>query len=100
MTSLAFDVYGTLIDTQGMIDLLQRYIGEDRAMPFAMLWRDKQLEYSFRRSMMDRYQPFYTCTSDALVYTIDAMGVTVTAEQQTRLIERYQSLPAYDDVPV
>ena len=97
-TTLAFDVYGTLIDTHGVVTALQNMVGS-RAQEVSQTWRDKQLEYSFRRSMMDRYQPFYTCTSDALVYTIDAMGVTVTAEQQTRLIERYQSLPAYDDVP-
>jgi len=66
MATLAFDVYGTLINTYGMIDLLQRYIGEERALPFAMQWRDKQLEYSFRRSMTNCYEPFYTCTSNAL----------------------------------
>jgi 2-haloacid dehalogenase len=97
--TLAFDVYGTLIDTYGMIDLLQRYIGDDQAMPFAVLWRDKQLEYAFRRSMMDCYQPFNVCTADALSYCVDALGVSLTGEQRDRLLERYLGLPVFDDVP-
>ena len=98
MTTLAFDVYGTLIDTDGMIDLLQRYIGEEKALPLAKLWRDKQLEYSFRRSMMNCYEPFYTCTSNALDYCIDSFDVSITAGQRFSLMERYQSLPVYKDV--
>ena len=81
-----------------MVDLLQRYIGEDKAMPFATLWRDKQLEYSFRRSMMNQYEPFYTCTSNALDYCIEAFGVNITRDQHFSLIKRYQTLPAYKDV--
>ena len=98
MKTLAFDIYGTLIDTYGMIDLLQGYIGEENALPFAMLWRDKQLEYSFRRSMMGCYEPFSTCTSDALDFSVDALGVSLTAAQRISLIERYRKLPAYEDV--
>jgi len=98
MVTLAFDVYGTLINTYGMVDLLQRYIGEEKALPFAVLWRDKQLEYSFRRSMMDQYEPFYTCTSNALDYCIEALEVNITRDQHFSLIKRYQTLPAYKDV--
>lgn len=98
MATLAFDVYGTLINTYGMIDLLKRYIGEEKALPFAMLWRDKQLEYSFRRSMMNRYEPFYTCTSNALDYCIDSFAVSITRDQYFSLIKRYQNLPVYMDV--
>jgi len=98
MATLAFDVYGTLINTYGMIDLLKRYIGEEKALPFAMLWRDKQLEYSFRRSMMNRYEPFYTCTSNALDYCIDSFAVSITQDQHFSLIKRYRNLPVYKDV--
>lgn len=98
MTTLAFDVYGTLINTYGMVDLLQRYIGEDKAFPFATLWRDKQLEYSFRRSMMNRYEPFYTCTINALDFCLEAFAVSITRDQHFSLIKRYQSLPVFKDV--
>ena len=98
MAVLAFDVYGTLINTYGMVDLLKRYIGDDKAMPFATMWRDKQLEYSFRRSMMGRYQPFYTCTTNALDYCIDAFKVKITRDQHFSLVKKYQTLPVYKDV--
>lgn len=98
MAVLAFDVYATLINTYGMVDLLQRYIGEEKAMPFATLWRDKQLEYSFRRSMMNQYEPFYTCTSNSLDYCIEAFNVKITRDQHFSLIKRYQSLPVFKDV--
>ncbi len=98
MKTIAFDVYATLINTYGMVDLLQRYIGNDKAVPFATLWRDKQLAYSFRRSMMNRYQPFYTCTADALNYCIKKFDVTLTQDQHFSLIKRYQTLPVFKDV--
>jgi len=98
MATLAFDVYGTLINTYGIIDLLNRYVGEEKALQFATLWRDKQLEYSFRRSMMNCYEPFYTCTSNALEYCIDSFGVTISRDQYLNLIHRYRSLPVYEDV--
>ena len=98
MPCLAFDVFGTLIDTHGMLDLLRRYVGDEKALPFAVLWRDKQLEYAFRRSMMNRYEPFDVCTGDALAYCIDALNVSLTQAQHSALIERYQQLPVYPDV--
>ena len=44
-TTLAFDIYGTLIDTQGIAVEFERYAGM-RAKDFSRLWRDKQLEYA------------------------------------------------------
>ena len=98
MATLAFDVYGTLINTYGMVDRLKRYIGEGKATPFATMWRDKQLEYSFRRSVMNDYEPFYTCTTDALNYCIEYFEVSITRDQHYSLIKSYQSLPAYKEV--
>ena len=53
MTTLAFDVYGTLIDTQGVTVILEQFLG-DRAFEFSRTWREKQLEYSFRRGLMQQ----------------------------------------------
>ena len=47
-TTLAFDVYGTLINTHGVVSLLENMVG-DNAHAFSTTWREKQLEYSFRR---------------------------------------------------
>ncbi|WP_455201983.1 HAD-IA family hydrolase, partial [Kaarinaea lacus] len=67
-TVLAFDVYGTLIDTHGVIVELEKHLGE-RAAAFSQTWRDKQLEYSFRRGLMQQYKDFSVCTGDAFEFT-------------------------------
>ena len=68
VTTLAFDVYGTLIDTHGVVTLLEELVG-DKAKEFSRTWRDKQLEYSFRKGLMQNYETFAVCTSQALDYT-------------------------------
>ena len=98
MTTLAFDIYGTLIDTCGVTGLLEQHIGSDKAPSFALLWRDKQLEYSFRRALMGAYAPFHVCTSDALAYCIDEFDVEISPQQHAGLIECYLNLPVFDDV--
>lgn len=96
-TVLAFDVYGTLIDTHGVVTKLQEFIG-DAAEEFSRVWRDKQLEYSFRRGLMRTYENFGVCTSQALDYTNASLDAGLTADQKTALLTEYRSLPAFDDV--
>src|SRR5450631_370071 len=62
--TLAFDVYGTLIDTQGVIVALEKHLGTS-APGFSRMWREKQLEYSFRRGLMQNYENFAECTRNA-----------------------------------
>lgn len=95
--TLAFDVYGTLIDTHGVVDQLHEYIGED-AKAFSQTWRDKQLEYAFRRGLMRSYAPFSVCTSNALDYACLVYGVDLSVSQKDRLLEHYRSLPPFSDV--
>ena len=96
-TVLAFDVYGTLIDTHGVVIKLREFVG-DSAEEFSRAWRDKQLEYSFRRGLMRTYENFGVCTSQALDFTNAALGTGLTADQKTALLTEYRSLPAFDDV--
>jgi len=77
--TLAFDVYGTLIDTDGVVSALQNLIG-DKAKQFSHTWREKQLEYSFRRGLMKNYENFSVCTSDALNYTCAFYEINLTKE--------------------
>jgi 2-haloacid dehalogenase len=95
--TLAFDVYGTLIDTHGVVSALQVLIG-DKAKDFSHSWREKQLEYSFRRGLMQNYDTFAVCTSNALDYTCAFYEVDLTKEQKNNLLESYRSLPAFKDV--
>lgn len=95
--TIAFDVYGTLIDTHGVVVMLQQYLG-DRAAEFSRCWREKQLEYSFRRALMQNYQTFAVCTSQALDYTCTCYKVALTQEQKQELLDSYRVLPAFSDV--
>lgn len=94
---LAFDVYGTLIDTHGVVSLLENIVG-DKAKNFSSTWRDKQLEYSFRRGLMQNYEPFSVCTSHALDYTCAFYKVELSQNQIQSLLEAYRKLPAFNDV--
>ncbi len=93
---LGFDVYGTLIDTHGVISLLETMIG-DAAAQFSSVWREKQLEYTFRRGLMQCYQDFSACTQHALQHTAESLGHSFTDDQFQTLIAAYQTLPAFPD---
>lgn len=95
--TLAFDVYGTLIDTHGVVFKLQELVG-DKAEEFSRVWREKQLEYSFRRGLMRSYETFAVCTSQALDYTSNYLDVSLTTDQKAALMAEYRGLPAFDDV--
>ncbi|TMN94150.1 haloacid dehalogenase type II [Pseudoalteromonas sp. S558] len=96
-TTLAFDVYGTLINTHGVLTLLDDMIGNN-AQVFSNTWREKQLEYSFRRGLMQNYIPFSLCTKHALDYACLAHKTELSDDQKEQLLERYKTLPAFDDV--
>jgi 2-haloacid dehalogenase len=94
--TVGFDVYGTLIDTHGVIEKLSETLG-DRATAFSQAWRDKQLEYSFRRGLMKQYENFAVCTRQALDYTSTYFNAGFTDQQKQELLETYRVLPAFSD---
>ncbi len=96
MATLAFDVYGTLIDTDGVVSRLREWIGP-RAEVFSQTWRSKQLEYSFRRGLMRRYETFAICTRHALDYCCAEYDVSFSAEQKDTLLQSYRALPAFPE---
>jgi 2-haloacid dehalogenase len=95
--TLAFDVYGTLIDTHGVVAKLEGMLA-DGAQEFSRIWREKQLEYSFRRGLMQNYATFADCTRDALDYTSTFCDAPLSDEQKYELLQSYRTLPAFDDV--
>jgi 2-haloacid dehalogenase len=96
VVNLAFDVYGTLIDTHGVVSKLKDFLGE-KAENFSHTWRDKQLEYSFRRGLMQHYVPFSTCTAHALDFACLYYETPLTAQQKQILLKLYSSPPAFPD---
>jgi 2-haloacid dehalogenase len=94
---LAFDVYGTLIDPFRMEDHLRAIFGA-RAKEATELWRSKQVEYSFRRALMKKYENFDVCTAQALQFVSRQLQVRLTDETMRNLLDQYLRLPVYPDV--
>ena len=102
--TLAFDVYGTLIDTQGIATALAPFIGgadgetaAARAAELARLWREKQLEYTFRRAAMHRYTDFDTVTAQALDYCTAVFKLELADTDRATVLGAYRRLPAFAD---
>ena len=95
--TLAFDVYGTLINTHGLTRQIASLVGDEQAAAFSQTWRDKQLEYSFRRGLMQLYAPFSVCTAEALDYTCQRFACQLSSAQREALLNGYRQLPAFDD---
>lgn len=96
MPTLAFDVYGTLIDPSDVTRQLRTTLGE-RAEGFYQSWRDKQLEYSFRRGLMGAYVDFAQCTREALAFVCAQTQAPFDAAAQQGLLDAWSHLPAFAD---
>lgn len=95
--TLAFDVYGTLIDVSGVEVELEKYLGSS-ATGFSRCWREKQLEYTFRRGLMRQYETLAACTRAALDYTSARFKIQLAAGAKEEILAAYSRLPAFDDV--
>ena len=97
MRALVFDAYGTIFDVASIVSVCGTVTPTPE--PFTALWRAKQLEYAFLRTIMHRYQDFWRITEDALHYTLKRHDVTVTAEQERLLLEAWLHLQPFPEVP-
>lgn len=92
-----FDAYGTLLDVASAVRQKAGEIGPDW-QAFAGLWRTKQLEYTWLRSLMDAYADFRAVTGDALDFAMESHGLTDDALRR-ELMDLYDRLEAYPEVP-
>lgn len=90
-----FDAYGTLFDWSSAAARAQDVLGE-RWLPFAELWRAKQLQYTWLRSLMGRHADFWQVTQDALDFALQSFGVE-GAGARGRLMALYERVEAYPD---
>ncbi|MBA2375346.1 MAG: haloacid dehalogenase type II [Actinomycetota bacterium] len=95
--AIGFDIYGTLVDPLDMNEHLRPLAGDD-ADAMSATWRQKQLEYTFRRGLMKKYENFGVCTKQALDFAAESFGVSLSDDERTKLIEEYQNLHAFPDV--
>lgn len=95
--ALAFDMYGTLVNPLRIGQHLQVWIGQD-AQRVSELWRQKQLEYTFRLTAMERYEDFEQVTRKALDYALLATNHALSDEQKAQLMAQYNDLEPFPDV--
>ncbi len=92
-----FDAYGTLFDVHSAVGNLSDEVGPRHA-ELSMLWRTKQLEYTWLRSLMRSHCDFWQVTSDALQYAMDATNINDKALHE-KLMQAYLKLDAFAEVP-
>ena len=76
--ALAFDAYGTLFDVQSVISAVNRKF-PGKGLAVSAGWRMRQLEYTWLRSLMGRYEDFWRVTESALVATCNALELSLDA---------------------
>ena len=91
-----FDLYGTLLEV-GSVGRAAAEVTDDPAGLVA-LWRTKQLEYTWLRSLMGRYADFWVVTEDALRWAITRLGITATEADVQHLMNAYLSLACFPEV--
>lgn len=94
---VAFDVYGTLINPIGIAAETDRAVAGGHGRELAALWRAKQLEYSFRLTVMQAYRDFRWVTDRALRFAAASMNVDLSDETVRHLIDCYDRLPVFPD---
>ncbi len=95
--ALAFDMYGTLVDPIRIWKQLEHHI-PDNAQRIAEIWRQKQLEFTFRLTAMERYEDFEQATRKALDYALSATGHSLDVQQKNSLMDQYNDLECFADV--
>ena len=91
-----FDAYGTLFDVAAAAAHCKDELG-DKAEPLSALWRTRQLEYTWLRSLMQEYVEFWQVTGDGLDYALATLGIDDAALRE-RLMDIYMRLDAYPEV--
>jgi 2-haloacid dehalogenase len=90
-----FDAYGTLFNYGGAVEQCAAQL-EDKAAELIARWREKQLQYTWVRSLQNRYVNFEHVTADALDYSLEALAIKNPVLRDD-LLALYFTLPAYAD---
>ncbi|MBM3353384.1 MAG: haloacid dehalogenase type II [Betaproteobacteria bacterium] len=96
-TAFVFDAYGTLFDLHSVQQRCEGF-WPGKSLQLSQLWRAKQLEYTWQRSLMRRYAPFSRVTRQALQYACEALGLALDESRSQALMEQYSRLALFPDV--
>jgi 2-haloacid dehalogenase len=95
--AIAFDAYGTLFDVHSVTALCDcKFPGQGAEL--SKLWRAKQLEYTWLRSLMGRYEDFWSVTESALASACNSLSLACPPEMRRELMESYLHLDTFPEV--
>jgi len=95
--ALAFDAFGTLFDVHSVVSAVnEKFPGQGAAVSAG--WRTRQLEYTWLRSLMGRYEDFWHVTESALVATCSALKLPLDTATRGQLMEIYLHLDPFPEV--
>lgn len=96
--ALVFDAYGTLLDVHSVISLCEKlFPGKGAAL--SQLWRSRQLEYTWLRSLMGRYEDFSQVTADALRHACSALDLKLESSHVLQIMDAYDRLTPFPEAP-
>jgi 2-haloacid dehalogenase len=90
-----FDAYGTLFDVHSVVEAGRAVTTDPQAL--STLWRQKQLEYTWLRTLMGRYEDFWEVTEAALRFALERLGLAAGDEVVRRLMDAYLSLATFPE---
>jgi len=94
--AVVFDAYGTLYDIQSVAAVTeQEFPGHGEVI--TQVWRIKQLEYTWLRSLMGTYRDFAAVTRESLAYTLDCLGLSCGDDVFQRIFDKYLHLDLYPE---
>ena len=94
--AVVFDAYGTLFDVQSVAGLTEAAF-PGHGGTITQIWRLKQLEYTWLRSLMGRYEDFWSVTRASLDFTLQTLGLAATPELVARIAAAYDALSLYPE---
>ncbi len=97
LRALVFDAYGTLFDVHSVIATCDRHF-PDQGAALSKAWRAKQLEYTWLRSLMGRYEDFWKVTEAALVFACKSLHLDCPPATRARLMDAYLHLEPFPEV--
>ena len=95
--ALVFDAYGTLFNPYTALAVSEELF-PGRGSELVRLWRAKQLEYTWLRSLMGRYEDFWQVTRSALEFSCKALSLSCNSSIYERLMQTYLEIEPYPEV--
>jgi 2-haloacid dehalogenase len=98
ISALVFDAYGTLFDVHSVTRLADALF-PGRGAELSRAWRARQLEYTWLRTLMDRYEDFSRVTASSLEWALESLALEADDAARRSLLEEYRKLAVFPEVP-